>query len=251
MAKQNGPFQLTGTLGDVTFYFRKGEYLAKQKGGGFNTNAIKNHPNYVRVRENASEFGGCTKAAKFFRHSFGHYLGRPFATDLCPRTVKLMTDIMKCDVVSVRGARKPHLGIVPAEGKKLLEGFEMNPASPMDRLLKAHYVLDSATGRLHFDTLNTADIIFPKGATTAGLMLQAISFDFKSESAYEVSPVSFVENNASTGSLTLTVNLPAMVHEPEDASILFFVLHLRFYQEVNGAFFVFNDEKAAGMKVVC
>ena len=52
MATQKGIISLTGTLGDINFYFRKGKAVARKAGGGFNGKAIKTKPSMVWIREN-------------------------------------------------------------------------------------------------------------------------------------------------------------------------------------------------------
>ena len=183
MATAHGIIKITGTLGGITFYFREGKFLARRKGGGFTTKAIKNKPNYARVRENASEFGTCAMAAQFFRRAFGPHLSRPFDTDLCPRTVKLMLDIMKCDTTSLRGSRRPEIGILSDEGKKLLYGFEMNSEASLPQLLQEPYRFDCDTNTFTIPALHPSQIKFPTDATEASLMLLAIAFDFKGQSS--------------------------------------------------------------------
>ena len=250
MAKAKGIIQIIGTIGGVTYYLSNGKYLAKNKGGGFSTTANKTYPHYERVRENGLEFGGSTRAAKFFRQAFGPYLKRPFMRGLCPRTVKLMQHLVKFDMSSVRGKRVPHIGIHHPQGKALLCGFEMNPAAPVSRLLKAPFVMDAAAGVLTIAGLGALNIAFPKGATAAGIMLQAISFDFESDSAFAVSPEAFVAKGAAASDLSLQVATPVIAGQGNQLPVVFYVLHVRFYQEVNQVSVPYNDEGTRAMTVI-
>ena len=67
MAKQGGMFPLDGTLGGINFYKRKGKWVARRSGGGFNGKAIKTKDSMARVRENGSEFGITSRAKKLLR----------------------------------------------------------------------------------------------------------------------------------------------------------------------------------------
>ena len=69
MAKQKGIIPLVGTIGGVNFYYLNGQPIARRAGGGFNGKAIKTKASMHRVRENASEFGHCSKVNKVFRHA--------------------------------------------------------------------------------------------------------------------------------------------------------------------------------------
>ena len=236
MATAHGIIKIVGTLGDITFYFRDGKYLARCKGGGFNTKAIKTKPSYARVRENASEFGMCAKAAQFFRRAFGPHLSRPYDADLCPRTVKLMLDITKCDSASERGSRRPDIGILTDEGKRLLHGFEMNLHASLPQLLKRNYSFDSETRIFTITKLHPARIAFPDPATTASVKLLAISTDLKGLSRCVASEEVYIEKLGNPVDISLVAPLPEL-----ENCIGFYCVQLQFYQRVDQELVVFDD----------
>jgi hypothetical protein len=56
MAKTSGIIKIEGTVEDLTFYKKDGRNFVRRK-GGVSKERIENDPNYVRTRENNSEFG--------------------------------------------------------------------------------------------------------------------------------------------------------------------------------------------------
>lgn len=103
MAKVSGIIQIEGTLSGITFYKRKGVWIARKAGGGFNGKAIKTKASMVRVRENGSEFGRCMKSVQLFKKALFPLLVLVKDTDRHARIVSLFTKIKNSDVVSERG----------------------------------------------------------------------------------------------------------------------------------------------------
>ena len=68
MGKLKGIIQFTGQLDGLSFYEMNGKIIVR-KTGGFDGEKIKNDTNYVRVRENSSEFAHCAEMGKYFRNS--------------------------------------------------------------------------------------------------------------------------------------------------------------------------------------
>lgn len=73
MGKLTGLIQFTGKFDGLSFYEMNGEIVVR-KTGGFDGEKIKTNSNYIRVRENSSEFAQSAKAGKCFRDSIFLYL---------------------------------------------------------------------------------------------------------------------------------------------------------------------------------
>ncbi|MBL7703893.1 MAG: hypothetical protein JNM14_16705 [Ferruginibacter sp.] len=63
MAKQTGPFYITGTLGGITFYKRKGSWVARKK-TSLNKKRVKTDPAFEGSRRASACFGAAAKLAK-------------------------------------------------------------------------------------------------------------------------------------------------------------------------------------------
>ena len=68
MARNDGPIQFTGSIGNIRSYYDKGlkKHILSTKGGA-NKNLIKNNPAFARTRDCMNEFAGCTKWASMLR----------------------------------------------------------------------------------------------------------------------------------------------------------------------------------------
>ncbi len=88
---------ITGSIGKVSFYTRKGstDVFARAKGGA-SKEKIKRNPEFANVRKNNKEFGGCSKISKQIRLSF--YPIRNVADyNLAPALNSVVKNIQKMD----------------------------------------------------------------------------------------------------------------------------------------------------------
>jgi hypothetical protein len=76
MPKQQGAIKLTGTYGDVNYYYHKSYgFLARQKPGP-GRKRVKTSPEFKNTRRHNAEFGRASHYGKLLRHAFallGHY----------------------------------------------------------------------------------------------------------------------------------------------------------------------------------
>jgi hypothetical protein len=63
MAKQAGPIFIEGTMGGITFYKRKGSYVARKK-TSLNKKRVTNDPAFAASRKASAGFGTAAKLAK-------------------------------------------------------------------------------------------------------------------------------------------------------------------------------------------
>lgn len=136
MAEQKGSIKYVGTLGAIRHYQYKGltGYYAGLKGGP-TANMVKNHPNFVRTRENNKEFGGCARFGKSIRHSFGDLMKRLGDGGLTSRLVMISKCININDTKSIRGQRS----FLLSENKSILNDLELNIENPFDTSVTLTY----------------------------------------------------------------------------------------------------------------
>ena len=212
MARQKGLFKVTGTLGDVNFYVVKEVGYARKAGGGFNGKAIKSKASMQRVRENASEFGHCSRVKKVFRLALLPLFDPPKSSDLHRRMMGLFTQLKDLDLISERGQRRVAPGIATAKGKRLLHDFVFVPECPAPAFVLDHSHFDWNTQTLTINSMNLRPLKFPKGATHLKLTLGVLDFDFELlEYQLHSSPSLFFEKGSTTGLLKLQ---PEVVEAP-------------------------------------
>ncbi|MDQ0477295.1 hypothetical protein [Chryseobacterium sp. MDT2-18] len=163
MAELKGVLKITGKLGGLSFYEMNGKIIARTP-GGFDGKKIRKEEKYVNVRNNASEFGRCSKFGGKLRRAL-----QPFVKDLNDpqlhgRMAKMLHDLVKMDTVSAKGERTVQLGLQHAESKKILSGFMWNLTDGK----RCRYDYDQRT--LFFDCI-------PKGSTKAEVTLRSINPD--------------------------------------------------------------------------
>jgi hypothetical protein len=246
MAKSNGILKIEGTVEDLTFYKKDGKSFVRRK-GGVSKERIETDPNYVRTRENNSEFSIIAGAGKMLRLALGSLVFKAKDSKLSSRMMKTMSVIKNFDTTSVRGKRVVAIGLSSTEGKLALAGFDFNSNAPLSSVLFANYVLDTATGKVSIDNLIPMEQIrFPQGATNVSLQCGVLGIDFDTEvselalSAVENLPISLTATNVSM--------TPASV--PTTTGVTLFLLMVSFYQEVNGVQYSLKNEEYNVLQII-
>ena len=147
------------------------------------------------------------------------------------RVTRLMTDELKLDSTSARGARKPANGLSLATGKTLLKGFNFNGNSILSGVLFKPFTVNTTTGVISIANLiPQTDIAFPQGATHISLTGAMGNINFAT-GVWDVK-LTNVQNlmiNTNNSSVTLT---PTAV--PAGTGIKVLLLKLEFFQLLNG-----------------
>ena len=246
MARQKGLFKVTGTLGDVNFYVVKGVGYARKAGGGFNGKAIRTQPNMIRVRENASEFGHCSKTKKQFRLALLPLFDPPKSSTLHRRLMGLFTQLKDLDATSQRGQRRVAHGITTAKGKQLLKDFVFVPECKATAFVPAPSHFDWATQTLTLASLHLEQLRFPKGATHLALTLGVLDFNFDSLThTLHCSPTAFLEQGTVSPGVTLT---PDVIATPTATGLA--VLGLQFVEVLDGEVYGLKAINAHGCKII-
>jgi len=132
MARAKQLDQLTGSIGKLSFYTRKGsdEIFVRTKGGA-TKDQIKRRPEFANVRRNNKEFGGCSKMSKAIRMTF---FGLHHVADynLAPALCSLMKNIQAADSKGAHGERGNYL----SQHRQYVAGFNFNRITRFDSVLR-------------------------------------------------------------------------------------------------------------------
>ncbi|MGV3763209.1 MAG: hypothetical protein ACO1NT_12065, partial [Parapedobacter sp.] len=123
MAYQVGDIKFEGQIGDLSFYKQGDAYLAKRK-GGVSSKRMATDPKLERSRENSTEFGRASAAAKRLRLAMRNVLPLFHEGTMQTRLNKRILQLIKGDGTNDRGKRR-----VIAENLPLLAGFSFNSGS--------------------------------------------------------------------------------------------------------------------------
>ncbi len=208
---------------------------------------IATDPAYERTRENNAEFEAAARAAKIFSDSFRALTNTASDERLMGRLNQAMSKVVKTDLVSARGERNVATGDV-----LLLNGFEFNGRTKLRTIFFVQYTatIDRATGNLVVDIPEFVPkdrLKAPRGTTHFSLVYGAAEIDFVTGDYKEVTAntAEMVYGKAPQTAINLSQALTANSVRP-----LFLALGVRFYQEVNGAFYQLNAGKFNALCVV-
>jgi hypothetical protein len=260
MPKQRGHIKYTGTLGEVRHFKIKGNkgFFAGMIGGP-TAEQVKTAPNFVRTRENMSEFAACAMAGKSVRVGLSTLMRQMSDSRLTGRLTAIMKKINIEDGSEARGQR----AVLVSQQPQYLRGMDFNRNISFNGIFAAPYTLTANTDRNEtvltvpaFNPLNSVNI--PLGATHFRL-INAISvvsdYVFNSNTgAYEPSEPNlneashvqysaFIPVNAVTTPLTITASLPGSPTVPSSVAILGSI-GIEFYQQVGTEYFIFKQGNA-------
>ncbi len=243
MAKVTGLMGFTGSLGDLTFYTLNGKPIVRRK-SGFNTKGNKKGANYVRTRENSTEFGHCSGMSKSLRLVLVKFARRKEYDGDHQHLVKVLFAIKNLDMVSARGKRHLAQGIQHTDAVKLFEGFSFNPQCSLSQVLYSPYSFSG--GVFTLSGIDPADAFdFPSGATEVELVLGACLFNFENGTgSLSLSDAVQVEKKSGVQDLDLQVTAPG------GEGTLFYVLKVSFYQVVNDKRYLFKNKECGVLGVL-
>ncbi|MGL2962778.1 hypothetical protein ACSVH2_03025 [Flavobacterium sp. RSB2_4_14] len=237
MGKLNGILKIQGTLDNLTFYKSADGHLVRTK-GGVSKQRVMNDPAFVRTRENGVEFGHSASSGKMFRQAIGGMVFKAKDRKLTSRLVKVMSQLKNLDSVSIRGKRNVAEGLGNTEGKLLLKGFNFNDNAPMQSVLFATILVDTASGKVSIpDFFPMEQLRSPEGATHFSMQSAFLNLDF----ATGISDITFSDvANFPLDNSTLSISLnPTSV--PVGSGTQVYLLLVEFFQEVNGVQYVLNN----------
>jgi len=239
MARQKGIVQITGTMGNMTFYKSQDGMMVKEK-SEVSKEKIMNDPKYKRTRENMAEFGNAGKSGKMLMESIRSFVLSASDNRVTSRLTQTMKQVLVEDKFSIRGSRNVADGIKTDKGKSLLKLFNFNRFSQLAAVLHRPIDLDPATGAITINDLNPiVHIVGPQGTTHVSLSCAFATVEFATGKTFtEYSqPVELALDNITSNVQLVPDKVPPI--SPDSTS--FYFIKLEFYQEVNGGKYSLNN----------
>lgn len=241
MAKLTGPFELKGSLGNVSFIKTKDGVIVRQK-GGVSKKRIKTDPAFQRTRENISEFTHAVAAGTLFRRAFKPMIYNINGRGVSNRLTSVMMKVIQSDDVNRRGERSVDSGDVT-----MLDQFEFNEDARLLNALRADFtsVVDRETGNIIVDIrafTPEKHLSAPKGATHLRFSLGSAVIDFENqESDVTISESDYLlTGQKELGPLQLVTKI-----SPRSSGPRFLVLGIEFVQLVNGKYHSMEGHNSA------
>jgi hypothetical protein len=246
MAKQKGIVPLVGTIGGINFYYLNGKPVARAAGGGFNGKAIKTKTSMKRVRENAQEFGHCSKVNKAFRAALRPFYAPHKFTFFHSRLMTLFTQLKALDTTHERGRRQVATAVATDEGKRLLLEFNYTPKVDLRQVLPFSMEMDWASYTLSLSDFAIQQVPFITGATHIGLQFGVLDFNFSTLASelHLAEPMVLAKDFSGTSVSLSPISVPSGVGQS------LAVLGVQYYQEVDGRLYVLHAEDGVGFAVV-
>lgn len=243
MAKQVGSIRLKGTIDGINFYHHKDVgHLARKAGGGYTTAAYKKDK-VSRTRENASEFGHCSRAKSKFRIALAPFLCIRKDGRLHSRMIQLFMKLKALDNVNNRGERRVARGLETPMGRYLMKDFEFTPQCKVVDVLGASLNFDFDSRTLEVSNLDLKNVRFPSGSTHLSFTLGLLYFDFDTfDYQLKTSIPFYLDRNFGGSSFEMSVALP------EGTGLAMAVLGMKTYQELEGTYYLFRGENAVGLE---
>lgn len=141
MGRQVGLIKVSGNIGGVSFYKSDGKDLARVANGP-SKDKIQNSDNFVRTRENNSEFGGSATAGKSLRLSLATSISTMGDKRITSRLTALFKDICSRSL-GTRGQRP----ITISTNRTLLENLEFNDKLAFASVFNAPFTFTNNAGR--------------------------------------------------------------------------------------------------------
>lgn len=240
MAKLEGILKLSGSLDDLSFFKTKFGYVVRRK-GGFASKRLKKDKVYERSRETASEFGGCSRAGKLIREGFKLCIKQKGDPLMTSRLNSVLLKIKNLDPVSARGKRNVTTGLVDANARKLLRGFDFNEEAPLSRILKKAVKVDGKNKKIKIGgLLAKKDLVFPKGASHFSLAggIARINFEKLSSELLVLTEVTLALDGK-----VQDVQLGTDEAFKTKKGFDLYFLGIRFFQEVSGQLLELKNEQ--------
>lgn len=242
MGKLQGLIQFTGQLDGLSFYTLNGTIVVR-KTGGFNGKKIKQDPNFVRVRENGSEFGHCSRLGRYFRNSFSSYLKPLQIPYVHNRVVRLFKEISVLDTIHPRGQRTVWSGLQSEDAPRIIAAFEFDNDRSFSTLFPFDLRLNLDEGRLTVMHFNAAHLPPVKGATHVQLQYVQVGLDFEQQLP-SIQHCSALQTLSLDDSTPMDLEFSSLV--PASPQV-FGLLSVRFYQHLSG---VDYPLQVGGLKIV-
>jgi hypothetical protein len=250
MGRQEGALPISGTIGNLSFYYdRIHGYLVRRKGGA-SKEKIKHDPVFERTRENNSEFALAQKAGKLIRTAVRMHLAVPRDSTIARRLAQRLLRIKALDTVSPRGERTVANGLNTSEGRELLSTVAFHEGCLLQDVLKRKIVFHAAGGTFSITQLDPAtDFVRPAAATHVKVQAAAGLFDFAND-RYTMTKTAAVELALNGVSHDLVLELAGMPEgntggDTGTMSLQF--VSVVFLQEQNGERYVLREGSSLGI----
>lgn len=239
MARQSGPIKFEGSMGNVTFYKHKnGNYYARQK-SQISKKRFETAPEFEGSRCAGYEFGRASHISRLIRHGLVSNL-KGIEKLGHSKLTGIIQKVIQSDLISGRGERKFHLG-----NYRMMDGLELGKDSVLSILGGKPLISLSDSGKkVSFDFSHLGLIQVPKidsPITHYSISIFAVKIEEDSEVNGKKLEFTFPLTNVNqpiSGIVSQTLEYSEVKDENQ---VILTAIGIRFYQEVNGRYFLLQE----------
>lgn len=248
MPKQESILKVRGTIDELNFYKKNGEYLIRRK-GGIDKERILKDPKFARTRENMEQFKAVALDLKLFRDSFPN-LKKNIAGKIAFTSLsRLMYQVTKLDTISPRGKRKLSIGIREAGGIEGFKHLSLVHGALLNQLLLTPYAVNRTTGVVTTNPfIPENEINYPDSATHYNMQACVVAIDFN-QMISEVFYTNTVQGPIDMTETTVTLTPTAFPTLPGDVA-LFVIMSFTFSQFSNGFYYPLKSNHGTAMEII-
>ena len=239
MARQSGPIKFEGSMGNVTFYKHKnGNYYARQK-SQISKKRFKNAPEFEGSRCAGYEFGRASQISRLIRHGLVSNL-KDIEKLGHSKLTGIIQKVIQSDPISGRGERKFYLG-----NYRMIDGLELGKDFVLSILGGKPLIslLDSGK-KVGFDFSHLGLVQVPKmdsPITHYSTSIFAVKIGEDSEITGEKLEFAFPLTNVSQPVSGIGSQMLEYSESKDENQIILTAIGIRFYQEVNGRYFILQE----------
>ncbi|ETN96686.1 hypothetical protein [Zhouia amylolytica] len=205
MGEVKGPVQLSGSIGNTTYYNKDGKTFTRRRTVTVTADMIQTLPSLEEVKQNVSEFGKASLTAKSVYAAIKYFSYQASVNKLYAKLTGLFTRVIKEDTLSEPGERSLIKGLGFRKGFQLLKDFALNPCAPLSTKLHGEIMYATETNSLHIKNLEPSDRL-KKRVTHLELMVIVVEIDLNTYEtmAYTGDAVVVQKGKSDMGEIILT-----------------------------------------------
>lgn len=247
MAKQESIIPLRGSIGNLNFYKKNGEYLARRK-GSVDKKRILTDPKFARTRENMAQFELVANDQKLFKGAIAAITNKVGSKIRTTALSSLFFKIASLDRLSGRGKKQVAIGIKEEEGINLFRGLALTNHA-VTHNLSVQLRVDRTRGIISSDAfIPETQLFYPPSATHFEMQSAVVAIDFETRT-YAVNYSEALLLPIDQTPLTLALEPDAMPNPGGDPSF-FVMLSLTYYKQDSGNLYQLKSSNCLSLDVI-
>lgn len=247
MTKQQSIITLRGSIDNLNFYKKNGEFRVRRK-PSIDKQRILTDPQFARTRENMAQLGLVSGDLKLFSNAISNFKSKTGARFRANQLSALFFRVTRYDDVSERGDKKVAVGIKNEEAINLFRGLALANHS-MSQNLSLVYTIDRATCKVTSEEfIPSKQMVYPVSATHFEIQLAVVAIDFANKT-HKISHADPIAAQIDDTPLTLSFQ-PDTMPDPGGDPSYFVMMSLSYFQQDNGRLYQLRAANCLSLDII-